>query len=91
MTPCEKYAAHRPRVGDMIHYHGKPVGYAVRVEGGLCWREYPDRDPLPFIWCFHDGLNAFHDWPARAGGKVAPVPGSVKWTGDIPEEGGGNG
>lgn len=80
--PCEIYAAHAPRVGDMIHYRGEPVGYAVRVDGALCWRQYPDADPMPFVWVFHDGVNALHDWPARAGAKVAPFPNHTgKWTG----------
>lgn len=71
--PHETFAAHRPQVGDSIAYRGvQNAGKAVRIEGGLCWCSYGGAEPQPFIWCFHDGLNNMHDWPAKAGGKVAP-------------------
>jgi hypothetical protein len=73
MKASEKFAASRPRVGQVISYRGEPVGKVTNVEGGLCWRSYPDGESLPFIWCFNDGLNALHDWPTKAG-KCALCP-----------------
>jgi hypothetical protein len=71
-TPDETYTASRPRKGDLITYRGEVTGTVHRVEGALCWNAYSDgRDPLPFIWCFKDGLNALHDWPTKIGNKTA--------------------
>jgi hypothetical protein len=69
--PSELHAAHKPRVGDPVTYKGEHVGTVTRVEGSLCWRTYPDGEVLPFIWCFKDGLNTLHDWPAKR--RAAPV------------------
>jgi hypothetical protein len=61
----------KPRVGDMVKYHGVEVGRVTRVEGTLCWRSYADGEDLPFIWRFHDGqLNKLHEWPTK--GEMAP-------------------
>lgn len=66
----EKFKAHRPRVGDVILYEGAPDSTVRRVEGNLCWKNYLDGSPpLPFIWCFQDGLNTMHDWPGKEIGK----------------------
>lgn len=73
--PAQTYRQHAPRVGQLVSYRGEPVGTVTLVDGALCWRSYPDGASLPFIWCFHDGLNALHDWPSKAGGKVARCPG----------------
>ena len=70
MKPFQKFATSRPRVGQTIVYRGEPVGRVTSVDGNLCWRTYPDGESLPFIWAFHDGLNALHDWPTKAG-KIA--------------------
>lgn len=71
--PHEIFADHRPRSGDVIAYRGQAgAGIVTRVEGALCWTSYGGAEPAPFIWCFRDGLNNMHDWPAKAGGKVAP-------------------
>lgn len=64
---------HTPRIGDPITYEGNVVGTVTKVEGNLCWRTYPDGERLPFIWRFHDGLNALHSWPGKEG-KLAPLP-----------------
>jgi hypothetical protein len=75
MNSFEQFHHYRPRVGEPISYKGELVGHVTRVEGSLCFRSYPDGEPLPFIWCFNDGLNALHDWPSKAGGKIARCPG----------------
>ncbi len=66
MTPDQQFKHRKPLVGDIIHYRGEAVGHVTRVEGALCWRSYPDGESLPFIWCFRDGLNTMHNWPAKA-------------------------
>lgn len=58
-----------PRSGDTITYT-KPSGpailaKAIRVEGNLCWTDYGDGEPQPFIWRFKDGLNTMHSWPGK--------------------------
>lgn len=64
--PEEKFAASKPRRGDPITYRGIATGKVHRVEGTLCWNAYSDgHDPLPFIWCFPEGLNTLHDWPTK--------------------------
>lgn len=66
----EKFKAHRPRVGSPITYEGKVTGKVHRVEGNLCWNAYADGSPpLPFIWCFQEGLNTMHVWPGKEIGK----------------------
>jgi hypothetical protein len=66
--PHETHAASRPRKGQQITYRGKPYGTVASVEGGLCFvRREGEHEALPFIWCFHDGLNTLHDWPTKAG------------------------
>jgi hypothetical protein len=76
MKPHEKFAAHRPRVGDQVRYSGPDhvrVSVVTRVEGNLCYCD-GEADGL-FIWAFADGVNALHDWPTKAGAKVARCPG----------------
>lgn len=65
-----------PRKGDRGVYtrtDGSTVGFTVRgVEGNLCYAaydHYPEGESGPFIWRFHDGLNALHDWPGKAEGR----------------------
>jgi hypothetical protein len=70
-----RFVESKPRKGDPISYRGEVIGSVHRVEGALCWTAYSDgSDPLPFIWCFSDGLNAMHDWPTKAAAN-APCPG----------------
>lgn len=68
--PHEKHHASRPRAGDPVIYRspvrGTVIGEVVRVEGNLCWTDYGDGEPGPFIWAFGDGLNKLHDWPTKA-------------------------
>lgn len=66
----EKFRNHRPRKGDAVTYHGRPVGTVQSVEGNLCYVDYPS-GVAPFIWAFQDGVNAFHDWPSRSGATMA--------------------
>lgn len=65
--PHEKFAKHRPRVGHFAIYNKCPTERRkiIRVEGNLCWYQYPDGEVLPFIWCFKDGLNTMHSWPTK--------------------------
>jgi hypothetical protein len=63
-----------PRKGQRITYKGAEVGTAERLDGNLCYVKYDDGSTNPFIWRFHDGLNAMHDWPGKAG-KLCPCPG----------------
>jgi hypothetical protein len=72
--PHEIYRNSRPRKGDPISYKGKPAGHVTSVEGNLCWCSYAGGESLPFIWCFHDGVNALHDWPTKVD-KEAFCPG----------------
>lgn len=65
MSPDEKYAAQKPRKGDIIICREVAVGTVTCVEGTFCWRTYPNGESLPFIWCFNDGLNTLHDWPSK--------------------------
>lgn len=73
--PQDTWAKHRPRKGDVLTYSEAPdreprprIGKALRIEGTLCWIEYDDgHEPLPFIWCFREGLNIFFDWPSKHG------------------------
>jgi hypothetical protein len=69
------YENHKPRIGQPITYKGEVVGVVTRVDGNLCWRSYPNGESLPFIWRFSDGVNALHDWPTKAGAKIARCPG----------------
>lgn len=71
--PHETYHSHRPRLGDMVtDRDGNPIGPLRAVEAGYCWAGPAEG---PFLWCFRDGLNALHFWPAKAGGKIAACPG----------------
>lgn len=63
----------RPRVGDAVTYLGKPVGTVTRVEGNLCF--HSGSHDGPFIWRFHDGLNALHSWPGKDETLNAKCPG----------------
>lgn len=63
---------YRPRKGEPVSYRGEPAGLVGRTEGNLCWIEGSD---APFIWAFHDGVNAMHEWPSRNSAPVAPCPG----------------
>lgn len=63
----------RPRVGDAVTYFGKPVGTVTRVEGNLCF--HTGSHDGPFIWRFHDGLNALHSWPGKDETLNAKCPG----------------
>lgn len=77
MEPHDKYQAHKPRRGDLVTYKGHPHGTVTSVDGSICWiapivEVIPgfapaprDAEPNMFIWCFHDGLNTLHDWPAK--------------------------
>lgn len=68
------FSDHRPRKGSPISYEGK-VFRAHHTEGNLCYVEREDGNiELGFIWCFSDGLNALHDWPEKAGGRVTFCP-----------------
>jgi len=59
-TTQNKAASLKPRKGDPVTYRGRSLGNVTSVDGNLCWT---DRDS--FIWRFHDGLNALHDWPTK--------------------------
>jgi hypothetical protein len=74
---AEKWAAYAPRVGDPVKYRGQLVGHVTRIDGALCWRSYPDRGSLPFIWCFSDTLNKLHDWPGKTAQEVQRAGGYV--------------
>lgn len=63
----ELFNDRKPRVGDPVTYEGAVVGKVLRLEGNLCWCDYAEHGPLPFIWRFSDGLNALHDWPGKSG------------------------
>lgn len=79
MQPADLHKTSRPRVGARGRYHRflpngqidpDPIGEfkITRVEGNLAWAIYDhheDGDPLPFIWCFKDGLNRLHYWDGR--------------------------
>lgn len=83
IQPHEKWKQYRPRKGDPIAYRGEIVGNVTRVEGGLCFRSYPDGESMPFIWCVGDGLNALHDWPTKGDGPDARYgsgkPARINW------------
>ena len=74
--PHEIYSQFKPRKGDPITYDGRVTGHVIRTEGNLCWNDYHgEQDPLPFIWCFKDGLNALHEWPRKDVTLEAYCPG----------------
>lgn len=62
----ELYADNKPQVGQPVTYRGEHVGTVQRVDGNLCWVNYPTGTE-PFIWRFNDGLNQLHDWPSKIG------------------------
>jgi hypothetical protein len=66
------FAKHRPHIGDKIT--GGTDGTVTRVEGSICHIDTLD-GPTCFLWCFHDGLNALHQWDRKKGGKTARCPG----------------
>lgn len=73
LPPEQKFAEHRPRLGDTIEYMGVDVGKVSKIEGALCYVTARDGLESPFIWCFEDGLNAFHTWPTKRNGAEAPI------------------
>lgn len=74
--PVEKFAANKPRKGQVIHFTGIPVGVVTLVEGPYCWYETRElgRNNV-FVWCFRDGLNKLHDWPTKA---TSPIAGAIE-------------
>jgi hypothetical protein len=74
MEPWEKFAADKPRAGQIIREviaDAKPPidrsGRCVRVEHGRAWVDYGAPEPERFTWCFSDRLNRLHDWPTKSG------------------------
>jgi hypothetical protein len=77
MEPWQKWAAHRPKAGDPVHYvdaDAKPPtdwrGNIVRVEGACAWVDYGNAGEEGtglerFTWCFAEKLNSLHEWPAK--------------------------
>jgi|KBSMisStandDraft_5_1062788.scaffolds.fasta_scaffold1117752_2 hypothetical protein len=70
MKPSETYRANRPRKGDRVAYnspcYGWSAGIVTEVSGGICYY-LPDghEATTSFIWCFKEGLNKLHFWPAK--------------------------
>lgn len=62
----DTYRHHKPHKGDPLAYMGKPAGRILRTEGAIAWSDYGEPGNAScFIWCFQDGLNKLHDWPAK--------------------------
>lgn len=75
IPPEQKFQEYRPKLEDTIYYMGVDVGRVSKIEGALCYVMGRDGLEQPFIWCFGDGLNAFHDWSNKPKDKNAFAPG----------------
>lgn len=71
VPPEQRFAEHRPRLGDTIEYMGVDIGKVTKIEGAICYVTGRDGLESPFIWCFSDGLNALHTWSMKGQGRVA--------------------
>lgn len=60
----EKWKAHRPHVGDPVMYANED-GHITSVEGTVAYWKTTHGVSKQFIWCFSEGLNTLHYWPAK--------------------------